>query len=47
MKKFEEPKIEIVKFLNSDVITTSNTITDSGYTNGTIVDGDEDENSIY
>ncbi|WP_297128636.1 hypothetical protein [uncultured Eubacterium sp.] len=41
MKKFEEPKIEIVKFLNSDVITTS------GYTNGTIVDGDEDENSIY
>lgn len=37
MKKFEEPIIEIIKFVNSDVITTS-------YTGGgTIGDLDDDE----
>lgn len=30
MKKFESPKVEIIKFVNSDIITTSN----EGYDNG-------------
>ena len=49
MKKFESPKVEIIKFLNSDIITTS------GYHNGMAggdwYGGDEsaqsDEISIY
>ncbi|WP_448901320.1 hypothetical protein [Eubacterium sp.] len=48
MKKFESPKVEIIKFVNSDIITTS------GYHNG-MAGGDwfggesaqSDENSIY
>lgn len=48
MKKFEEPIIEIIKFINSDVITTSYT---GGETNGNInIGSDEelpDESAIY
>lgn len=32
MKKFESPKVEIVKFVNSDIITTS--VGDEGYDGG-------------
>ncbi|WP_294822880.1 hypothetical protein [uncultured Eubacterium sp.] len=48
MKKFEEPIIEIIKFMNSDVITTSYT---GGGTTGDInIGSDEelpDESAIY
>lgn len=48
MKKFEEPIIEIIKFVNSDVITTSYT---GGGTIGDIIIGSDeessDENAIY
>lgn len=45
MKKFEEPVIEIVKFMNSDIITTSYT---GGPTIGDLEDEiSSDENAIY
>lgn len=48
MKKFEEPIIEIIKFMNSDVITTSYI---GGETTGNInIGSDEelsDESTIY
>lgn len=40
MKKFESPKVEIVKFVNSDIITTS--VGDEGYDGG-MSGGDWDE----
>lgn len=40
MKKFESPKVEIVKFVNSDIITTS--VGNDGYDNG-MAGGDWDE----
>ena len=49
MKKFEEPIIKIVKFMNSDVITTS--YTGGGGTTGDIIFGSDeemqDESAIY
>ena len=38
MKKFESPKVEIVRFVNSDIITTS--VGDEGYDGG--MSGGED-----
>lgn len=45
MKKFEEPIIEIVKFMNSDIITTSYT---GGPTIGDLEDEElPDESTVY
>ena len=45
MKKFEEPIIEIIKFTNSDIITTSYT---GGPTIGDLEDEElSDESTIY
>lgn len=49
MKKFEEPIIEIIKFMNSDIITTS--YTGGGGTTGDITIGSDeelpDESTVY
>lgn len=42
MKKFESPKVEIIKFVNSDIIATSGGSGD-GYDNGMSGGGDWDE----
>lgn len=49
MKKFEEPIIAIIKFMNSDIITTS--YIGSGGTTGDIIIGSDedlpDESTVY
>lgn len=41
MKKFESPKVEIVKFVNSDIITTSGDGYDGGMSGGEDWENDE------
>ena len=43
MKKFESPQINVVKFVNEDVITTSN---QGGY-GGNVTEGDIDSMNIF
>ncbi|WP_454969916.1 hypothetical protein [Eubacterium sp.] len=50
MKKFESPEVEIIKFVNSDIITTSGEGYDNGMAGGDWYGGDESaqsEDDIY
>ncbi len=49
MKKFESPKVEIIKFVNSDIITTSGDGYDNGMAGGDWFGGEsaQSEDDIY